>query len=123
MLFVIAPVRQGVVAKRDVADCEVEEAVRKIAFLKAPDVDVGFWVKLLGDPARYAVQLHAVEFGCRHALRQETEKVAHAAGGFQDISSAKAHILYYFINCADNRGTRKMGVQRGSAGGSVFFWS
>ena len=120
MLFVIAPVRQGVISKRDVADGEVKEAVWEAGFLKAPDGDAGFWVKLLGDPARNAVQLHAVELGCRHALRQHPEKVSHTAGGFQDVAGLEAHIPDCFIDSPDDSRSAVMGVQGGRSRRSVF---
>ena len=49
---VIAPVCQLIAAEGDIADGEVEETVREVAFFKALDGDIGLGVKLLGDTAR-----------------------------------------------------------------------
>ena len=84
-VVLMLPVNDPVVSEWDIADGHVEEVVLKTYPLVAVYRYIRFLVELAGNPARYAVQLHAVEFGLLHALRQYAEEVACAAGRLKDI--------------------------------------
>ena len=59
---VIPLVGQFKLPERDVADCHVKKAVRKLRFLIPLHGNRGVLVKLPRNPARYAVNLHPVYF-------------------------------------------------------------
>ncbi len=117
--LVVGPVGHLVVSKRHVAHGEVEK-VPPVGGFKARDGDVRVWIKLLGDSARDAIQLHAVEPACRHALRQQAEEVADAAGRFQNIAGLKAEIFHGLIDSPDYRRAGVVGVQGGGPRGFIF---
>ena len=117
--LVISPVIDLILSKRHVADSEIIE-VPALGGLKACHGNVGLGIELLGDPARNAVQLHAVQAAATHFLRQQAEEVAHAHGRLQNIAGLEAHVAYGFINGLDNGGAGVVGVQRGASGGGVF---
>ena len=75
--LVVSPVIHLIAAKGYVAHSEVKE-ISAVRGFKSGDGDVCFRVELLGDPARDAVQLDAVEAGAAHFLRQHPEEIAHA---------------------------------------------
>ncbi len=107
--LVVGPVGNLIAAERHVAHGKVEK-VFLVGGFKARHGDVGVWIELLGNPARDAVQLYAVEPGRRHALRQQAEEIADAAGRFQNVAGLKAEIFYGLINRLDNRGAGVVGV-------------
>ncbi len=81
---------------------------------------MGLLVKLSGDPARQAVQFHAVQICAGKGFRQQAEKVSDAAGRFQDIPRLKAHPPHSIVNGLDNTGAGIVGAQCGRSGGGVF---
>ena len=83
VFLVVAWVGKLIVAKGHVAHCQIEAVVGKVHTLKSVHRDVGFGVKLLGDPARDGVQLHTVKRGVLHLLRQKSKEVAHTHGRLQ----------------------------------------
>ena len=119
IFLVIAPVHQLVAAEGDVSDSEIKKTVRELAFLKALDGDIGVGVKLLGNAPGDAVQFHAVQAGRGHALRQQAEEVADAAGGLQNIAALEAHVLHRLIDGLDNGGPGVVCVEGGCPRRSV----
>ncbi|MPM86325.1 hypothetical protein SDC9_133414 [bioreactor metagenome] len=109
--LVVGPVGNLVAAERHVAHSEIKK-VAPVGGFKARHGDVGVRVELLGDPARDAVQLHAVEPRRRHAFRQQAEKVSDAAGRFQNVAGLKAHVADSLIDGPDYCWAGVMGVQR-----------
>ena len=109
-----------VLAKRHVADGEVEEAgaVRR---LEARDGDVRFRVKLLGDSPGDAVQLHAVELAVCHVFRQQAEEVADAHRRLKDAPALEAHAAHGLIDGSDDRGRGVVRVERRAPRRLVFF--
>ena len=78
--------------------------------MKARDSDVCFGIELFCDAPGDGIQFHAVQFAAPHFLRQHTEEIAHAAGGFQDVAGLESHFPYRFINDLDYGGAGVMGV-------------
>ena len=118
--LVVLPVVHRIIPKRDIAHSEVEEVPGELCFLIALHDNIGIGIELLGNAPADAVQLHAVELGTGHALRQEAEEVAHAAGGFQDIAALIAHIGDSLIDGLDDGGAGVMGIEGGSPCRSIF---
>ena len=75
----------------NVANGDVEEVIRESCVLEAVNGDVRVGIELSGYPPCEAVQLHAVEFGLAHALRQDAEEHARAAGGLQNVAVPETH--------------------------------
>ena len=117
--LVVSPVVDLILPKGDVAHGDVVK-IPPVGGFKSRHGDVGLRVELLCDPARDAVQLHAVEFTVLHFLRQTAEKIADAASRFQDVAGLEAHAANRFIHSADHRGAGVVGVQGGGPRGGVF---
>ena len=110
-----------VLAERDVTDGKVIE-VPPVGGLKARHGDVSLGVELLGNPPADGIQLHAVQPAPGHALRQHPEEITHAAGRFQNVAGAEAHLLHGLIDGADDGGAGIVGVEGGGPRRSVFLW-
>ena len=122
MVLVIGPVVDGIIPKRHIAHGKVVE-VPAVGGFKSGHGDVGPGVKLLGDAPGDAVQLHAVQFGRSHSLRQKPEEIPHAAGRFQDVAAGKAHIAHGLIDGLNDGGAGVVGVQDGGPRRFVFLRS
>ena len=112
-LPVITLVHHGIITKRHVADSKVEKAVREVGFFVAAHRDTGLGIELLGDAPGDAVQLHAVQLGRGHALRQQAEEISHAAGRLQNVPFLKAHVPDGLIDGLDNQGAGVVGIEGG----------
>src|SRR5665648_285574 len=110
LVLIVLLVRDAVAAKGYITDGKVEKAVGKVDFLKTLHGYVGLLVKLLGDPARDAVQFNAVQLGFCHTFRHKTEKVAYAASGFQNIARLKAHVGKAGVHGLDDSGRCVMSI-------------
>ena len=119
--LVIGRVIYFVLAKRHIAYRKVKE-VSAVCGFKSSDGDIGFGIKLLGDPSGDGIQFHAIETAASHIFREHTKEIANTHRRLQDVAGLEAHISYSFVDSTDNRGTGVVGIQRGCAGGGVFFW-
>ena len=108
-----------ILAERDVTDGKVIE-VPPVSGLEARYGDVGFGIKLFGNPAADGIQFHAVQTAPGHALRQHPEEVAHAHRRLQNVAGTEAHLLHSLINGADNGGAGVVGIEGGGPGRFVF---
>ena len=108
-----------VVAKGDIPDTEVEE-VPPVGGLETGHLDVRLRVQLLGDAPGDGVQLHTVEAAALHGLREQSEEIAHAHAGFQDIARLESHLLHRVIDRPDHGGAGVVGVEGGRSGSGVF---
>ena len=117
---VIAFVRYMELAEGNIADSNIEKVIREGSFLIALHRNTAFLIKLAGDASGEIVQFHAVELAAAHAFRQHTEKIADAAGGFQNVALREAHLPQGGIDAADDHRRRKERRERGFAGGGVF---
>ena len=109
--LVVSGVADLVIAEGYIADGGVKEVLGVRAVLIAPHHDVGLGVELLGDAAGDGVQLHAVQPGRGHGLRQAAEEAAHAAGGLQDVAGLEAHAAQGLVDGPDDDRRREVGVQ------------
>ena len=119
--LVIGRVIYFVLAKRHIAYRKVKE-VSAVCGFKSSDGDIGFGIKLLGDPSGDGIQFHAIETAASHIFREHSKEIANTHRRLQDVAGLEAHISYSFVDSTDNRGTGVVGIQRGCAGGGVFFW-
>ena len=110
MVFVICLIVHAIITERDVADGKVESVVRKCGIFKTGYSDIRTGIELLGNAARDAVQLHAVQTAVSHSLRQHTEEVTSTAGRLQNAFRCKPHVLYGVIDSTDHRGAGVMRV-------------
>ena len=117
---VIAFVRHMKLAERHIADGYIEKVIREDGLLIALHRNTAFLIKLSGDASGEIVQLHAVELAAAHIFRQHTEKIADAAGGFQNVALRKAHLPQGGIDAADDHRRRVKRRKRRFAGGGVF---
>ena len=117
--LVIGLVVHLVVAEGYIPDTEVEE-VPPVGSLETSHLDVCLRVQLLGDAPGDGVQLHTVEAAALHGLREQSEEIAHAHAGFQDIALLESHLLHRVIDRPDHGGAGIVGVQGGCSGGGVF---
>ena len=117
--LVIGLVVHLVVAEGYIPDTEVEE-VPPVGGLETGHLDVRLRVQLLGDAPGDGVQLHTVEAAALHGLREQSEEIAHAHAGFQDIALLESHLLHRVIDRPDHGGAGIVGVQGGCSGGGVF---
>ena len=108
-----------ILAERDVADGKVIE-VPPVSGLEARYGDVGFGIKLFGNPAADGIQFHAVQTAPGHALRQHPEEIAHTAGRLQNVAGAEAHLFYRVVNGADHSGAGVVGVEGRGPGRFIF---
>ena len=106
---VVGGVIDLVLTEWDVAHSQIVE-VPTVGSLETGHGDVGLGIKLLGNAPGEAVQLRAVQLGRGHALRQEAEEIAHAAGGFQDVAAGESHIAHSLIDGLDNGRAGVVGV-------------
>ena len=83
---------------------------------------LAFLIELLCNSACESCEFHAVEPAARHALGKQAEEIADAAGGFQNIAHAEAHILNRSVHRFDDCGACVVCVQCGSTSGFVFLW-
>ena len=120
VVLVIALVRHLELPEGDIADCGIKEAVGKICTLEALHCNAVFLIKLLGDPPRNTVKLHAVELRVIHAFGNKPHKVADAAGGLQHIAGLKVHVLQGTVHRLDHHGRRIEGRQRGFSCRRIF---
>ena len=109
--LVVSGVADLVIAEGYIADGGVKEVLGVRAVLIAPHHDVGLGVELLGDAAGDGVQLHAVQPGRGHGLRQAAEEAAHAAGGLQDVAGLEAHAAQGLVDGPNDDRRREVGVQ------------
>ena len=102
ILAVVTSVSQLIVSKRDVPDDGIEEAVRKLRFLKAFGGDGVLLVKLPCDSCRDPVQFHTVHPDVLHAVRDHAHEIADAAGRLKDVTSRKSYTLQCPIHIPDH---------------------
>lgn len=121
IVLVILGVKHLELPERDIADCDIEEAVRKGGVLKARDRDILLLIELLCDTPRNAVQLHTVHTAPPHFFRQCADEIADAAGGFQNVPALKTHVGKGFVDCFHHDRRRIKSRQGGFLGGFVFF--
>ena len=121
MILIISLIRECVVSERHIAYRDVKKAVRKIRFFKALNLNVRSLIELLCDPSGQPVELHAVQLAVFHAFRQHSEEIADAAGRFQYVPGAEAHVFDRLIDCANNGRGGIVRVQHGCPCGIVFF--
>ena len=119
-MLVVAPVNDLDISKRHIAHCCVKKAVRYLRLFIAGDSDPAVLVKLSGNAAGDAVQLHAVGFAGAHAVRQHSDEVADAAGRLQQIAAFQAHLCQGFVNGVDDDGRGIKGGQAAGTGGGIF---
>ena len=109
--LIVLSVTNRILPEGHIAHSKIKEIPGETGFLIAPHSDVGLGIELLGDAACDAVQLHAIELGCRHALRQQAEEVSHTAGGLQYISAFEAHFINGLIYGFDNDRAGIVGIE------------
>ena len=114
VVFVIAPVNDLDISKRHITHSSVKEAVRYLRLFIAGNGDPAVLVKLPGDAAGDAVQLHAVGFAGAHAVRQHSDEVANAAGRLQQVAAFQAHLCQRLVDGVDENGR---GIKSGQAAG------
>ena len=107
---IIAFVVHLIVAKGYVADGKVVE-IPTVCSFKARHGNVRIGIELLCKPTGNAVQLHTVQPGSGHMLRQQPKEIAHPAGRLQDIAGGKAHASNGFIDTPNHRGAGVVGVE------------
>ena len=113
VMLVIAPVGHLEVAKGDVADGHIEEAVRQVGLFVALDGHRGGLVELLGNPSADLVQFNGIAPGAGHTLRHHAQEVAGAAGWLQHVSCLKSHLLQGLIHGTNDHRGRVEGGQGG----------
>ena len=123
MILVVPFVVQAVIAKRHIADGNIERVVCKLGILVTGDFNVSIRVQLAGNTSADAVQLHAGELTVLHALRQHTEEVADTHRRLQNSAVFKAELSRSVIDRADDRGRGIVRVQNRRACGLVFVLS
>ena len=119
--LVVGRVIDLVLTKGYVANGQVKE-ISTVCCFKTCDGNIGLGVKLLGDPSGDGIQFHAVETAASHFFREHSKEITDTHRRLQDIAGLEAHIFYSFVDSTDNRGACVVGIQRGCAGGGVFFW-
>ena len=117
--LVIWLVRYLIISEGNVANGQIVE-IPAVCGFKARYGDVGLGIQLSGDSAGETVQLYAVQAASGHGVRQQAEKIAHAAGRFQNVAGSKSHASNGLIHGADDRRAGVMGVQGRGTGRSIF---
>ena len=120
VVFVIPLIVQAVIAKRHIADGNIERVVCKLGILVAGNLNIGVRVQLAGNASADTVQLHAGELTVFHALRQHTEEVADTHGRLQHLAALKTHLAERSIHCLDNDRRGVVRVKDRCACGLVF---
>ena len=120
VVFVIPLIVQAVIAKRHIADGNIERVVCKLGILVAGNLNVGVRIQLAGNPSADAVQFDAGELAVCHALWKHTEKVADTHGRLQNFAVFKAELSRSVIDRADDRGRGVVRVQDGRTRRLVF---
>ena len=123
MVFVIPLIVQAVIAKRHIADGNIERVVCKLGILVAGNLNIGVRIQLAGNPSADAVQFDTGELTAYHALRQHTEEVADTHGRLQHLAALKTHLAERSIHCLDNDRRGVVRVQNRRACGLVFVLS
>ena len=117
--LVIWLVRYLIISEGNVANGQIVE-IPAVCGFKARYGDVGLGIQLSGDSAGETVQLYAVQAASGHGVRQQAEKIAHAAGRFQNVAGSKSHASNGLIHGADDRRAGVMGVQGRGTGRRIF---
>ena len=60
VIFIIRSVIYLILSERHISNCRIEKVIGKVCFFIAPDLDMGFRIKLLCDPPAESVQFHAI---------------------------------------------------------------
>ena len=120
VVFVIPLIVQAVIAKRHIADGNIERVVCKLGILVAGNLNIGVRIQLAGNASADTVQLHAGELTVFHALRQHTEEIADTHGRLQNFAVFKAELSRSVIDRADDRGRGVVRVQDGRTRRLVF---
>lgn len=92
MIFIVFLVQYLKIAKGNIADCHIKEAVRHLHLFKTGNGNAAVLVKLLGDSSADRVDLHTVGFAAVHAVRHHANEVADTAGRLQNVALTKAHL-------------------------------
>ena len=111
VVFVIPLIVQAVIAKRHIADGNIERVVCKLGILVTGDLNVSIRIQLACNASADAVQFHAGELTALHALRQHTEEVADTHRRLQNSAVFKAELRRRVIDRADDRGRGVVRVQ------------
>ena len=101
-MLVVASVNYLEVAKRDVTDGHVKEAVGQIGFFVTLNRDRCSLIQLLGNPSADFIQFDAVQFAASHAFWHHTQKIARATRWLQHVARFKAHLLQRLIHGTDH---------------------
>jgi len=123
VVFVIAPVNDLEISERHIAHRRVKETVRDLCLFIAGDSDPAVLVKLSGNAAGDAVQLHTVGFAGAHAVRQHSDEVADAAGRLQQIAAFQTHLCQRLVDGVDDDGRGIKGGQAAGPRGGIFLLS
>src|SRR5262245_56181326 len=82
------------IAKRDVANRHVIEAVRELCFLESLMANVRVGIEHFGDSRGERVDFNAGHLGvAMHFLRHQADKMPDAAGRFENAAALKAKAL------------------------------
>lgn len=82
LVLVVTFICHTITAERHIPNGEIKETVRQIRLFKAADRNRRLRIKLLGDAARNAIQLHAKQPRVLERLRDQPEEIANTTGGF-----------------------------------------
>ena len=61
-------------------------------------------IELLGNTPGNGIQLYTIGFAARHINRKQTDKIASAAGRFQDVALLETHLCQRLVNASNHYG-------------------
>ena len=116
MVLVVPPVYHLEIPKGDVADGYIKKAVRHLHRFKSINGNAGTLIELLGNTPGNGIQLYTIGFAARHISRKQTDKIASAAGRFQDVALLETHLCQRLVNASNHYGRGVEGSQRTGSG-------
>ena len=118
--FVVSPVIDFVVAKRDIADCQIKK-VLPIRRFKTCNRDIGFGIKLFCYPTGDRIQLHTIQAAVAHALRHHAKEIADTHRRFKHVAGFESHLLNRLVDRADYGWAGVVCIERRSTRRFVLF--
>ena len=116
IVLVVSLVRNLELTERHIADRSVEEAVRKIGFLKALHGNTGVLIELSCDSPGNTVELNTIKPCGVHTVGNKPHEVADTAGRFQYVAGFEVHVFKRLIYGFDNDRRRIERCQCGFTG-------
>ena len=122
VVLIVSLIQHLEIAKGNIADGHIKEAIRHLHLFKAGDGNGAVLIELLGDAPGDGIQFHTISVTACHAFGNHADEIANTTGWLQNIALPEAHLLQRLIHGLDDN---RRGIERSQgagSGSSVFFF-